>query len=577
MVDSQALPETQLAISETNDQPKQKHIITFMDAERYNAAAEGQIHKLNYNYTKRLDLLRTPDKNALLHVYITAVEKDTKESTKFVALVISKCPLLLVEPNNKDETPLHIAARFGRKHIVEFLIHSIKKAEYEDLERAYALVNFRSKLDEKSEKCIFIGYSPHSKAYRLYNPISGKVIISRDVVFNEEAVLKWNSDKEGIKNQVLGDFEVEQPASSAPSSPTSSAPSSPGDNNATNSTSSDSLASSPSTNSSETSPRKFRSLREIYESCDFAFLVTDPTSFEEAAEQPTWQIAMTEEMQAIEKNSTWELVDIPEGKNVVGLKWVFRTNTNEQTANVFTKSLSQAKHQFFRSQLRSTSEMLKKTSPDEDTALHEAVRNNHPQLVETLIRENPEFANIANAAGESPLYLAAVRENNIIASEILTIGPSPAFTGPDGRTALHEAVISGDIDLTRKMLDKNKSLNKEQDEEGWTPLHYASYFNLPQIVEMLLEDNNKSAAYIGDNDGKTPLHIAIICGKSHLNVVKKIMSDCPDCCELADNSDRNVLHFAVETGSLGVQIITEEPSLANLINQKDKEGNTPAI
>ena len=44
---------------------------------------------------------------------------------------------------------------------------------------AFALVNFRSKLDEKYEKCIFIGCSTKSKAYRLYNPISGKVIISR--------------------------------------------------------------------------------------------------------------------------------------------------------------------------------------------------------------------------------------------------------------------------------------------------------------------------------------------------------------------------------------------------------------
>lgn len=37
---------------------------------------------------------------------------------------------------------------------------------------------------------------------------------------------------------------------------------------------------------------------------------------------------MTEEMQAIKKNSTWELVDVPEGKNIVGLKWVFRTKYN---------------------------------------------------------------------------------------------------------------------------------------------------------------------------------------------------------------------------------------------------------
>lgn len=44
----------------------------------------------------------------------------------------------------------------------------------------------RSKLDEKSKKCIFVGYSETSKAYKLYNPITKKIIISKDVKFNEE-------------------------------------------------------------------------------------------------------------------------------------------------------------------------------------------------------------------------------------------------------------------------------------------------------------------------------------------------------------------------------------------------------
>ena len=57
---------------------------------------------------------------------------------------------------------------------------------------AYALVNsqYRHKLDEKSEKCILIGYSLQSKAYRLYNPVSGKVIINRNVMFDERT--SWN-------------------------------------------------------------------------------------------------------------------------------------------------------------------------------------------------------------------------------------------------------------------------------------------------------------------------------------------------------------------------------------------------
>jgi hypothetical protein len=43
----------------------------------------------------------------------------------------------------------------------------------------------RKKLDDRSEKCIFTGYSETSKAYKLYNPISKKLILSRDVKFLE--------------------------------------------------------------------------------------------------------------------------------------------------------------------------------------------------------------------------------------------------------------------------------------------------------------------------------------------------------------------------------------------------------
>ncbi|GKD84513.1 retrovirus-related pol polyprotein from transposon TNT 1-94, partial [Tanacetum coccineum] len=38
--------------------------------------------------------------------------------------------------------------------------------------------------------------------------------------------------------------------------------------------------------------------------------------------------AMLKEIEAIEKNSTWELVDAPVNKNIVGLKWLFRTKYN---------------------------------------------------------------------------------------------------------------------------------------------------------------------------------------------------------------------------------------------------------
>jgi hypothetical protein len=44
----------------------------------------------------------------------------------------------------------------------------------------------RHKLEAKSRKCIFIGYSTKSNTYKLYDPINRKVVISRDVIFYEK-------------------------------------------------------------------------------------------------------------------------------------------------------------------------------------------------------------------------------------------------------------------------------------------------------------------------------------------------------------------------------------------------------
>jgi len=205
---------------------------------------------------------------------------------------------------------------------------------------AYSLVNSqaRYKLDEKSKKCIFVGYSTQSKAYKLYNPLSGKIVISRNVMFNEDA--SWNFDSENVSSNIKlpptdeafqqEPATVSVPGNTSSSSPTSSsrathqsrtsAPAS--DHNLTPQGSGSSSSSSDSF--SETPPAKFRSLMEIYENCSFALYVTEPSCFKEAVESQAWKNAMIEEMQEFEQNQTWELVNLPEEKEPIGLKWVFK-------------------------------------------------------------------------------------------------------------------------------------------------------------------------------------------------------------------------------------------------------------
>lgn len=63
----------------------------------------------------------------------------------------------------------------------------------------YAHVSYpkRRKLDDKGEKCIFLGVSDQSKAYKLYNLITKKIIVSRDVIFEEENFWSWNNNTVG--------------------------------------------------------------------------------------------------------------------------------------------------------------------------------------------------------------------------------------------------------------------------------------------------------------------------------------------------------------------------------------------
>ena len=44
----------------------------------------------------------------------------------------------------------------------------------------------RKKLDDNGEKYVFLGVSEVSKAYKLFNPLTKKIVTSRDVVFDEE-------------------------------------------------------------------------------------------------------------------------------------------------------------------------------------------------------------------------------------------------------------------------------------------------------------------------------------------------------------------------------------------------------
>jgi len=56
----------------------------------------------------------------------------------------------------------------------------------------------------------------------------------------------------------------------------------------------------------------------------------DPILFEEAVKHDKWRKAMDSEIKSIEKNQTWELLDLPTWAKIIGVKWIFKTKLNEK-------------------------------------------------------------------------------------------------------------------------------------------------------------------------------------------------------------------------------------------------------
>jgi hypothetical protein len=64
----------------------------------------------------------------------------------------------------------------------------------------------------------------------------------------------------------------------------------------------------------------------------------EPRSFAEVERHVAWRVVMQSEMDAVEKNRTWELADLPRGHSAITLKWVFKLKRDEAGAIVKHKA-----------------------------------------------------------------------------------------------------------------------------------------------------------------------------------------------------------------------------------------------
>ena len=102
-------------------------------------------------------------------------------------------------------------------------------------------------MDEKSQKCVFLGYSDVTKAYRHLDVKTNKLVVSRDVIFDEKTTWNWEDKKienTAIISSIQEEDEKDEDVSQGGEIPDS--------------------------DNEDPSPRRTKMLIDIYQRCNFA-------------------------------------------------------------------------------------------------------------------------------------------------------------------------------------------------------------------------------------------------------------------------------------------------------------------
>ncbi|WVZ12209.1 hypothetical protein V8G54_016739 [Vigna mungo] len=243
-------------------------------------------------------------------------------------------------------------------------VWSGRPADYSHLRvfGSLAFAHVRSdKLDSRAAKCIFLGYAEGIKGYRLWRLDSpSKLIISRDVIFDETrmAMHPENSGSEkkilvevehttngagtpdGIEENQTGKGQVENGRTIEENRSDEFRTDLGDDTDGMSGEGSHGKAAGVDLRNYQLVRDRERRISKPTKRFGEADLICyalnaaedlnrsdEPRSYKEAldsSDRHLWQGAMEEELEALKKNSTWRLVDLPKGKKVIGSKWIFK-------------------------------------------------------------------------------------------------------------------------------------------------------------------------------------------------------------------------------------------------------------
>lgn len=181
----------------------------------------------------------------------------------------------------------------------------------------------RQKLDDTAREMIFLGYDENSKAYRCYDQAARRLVISRDVRF--QGIFEKSKSETVVSDETVNDNAKPDPGAKLEKGESEDEQDSPVETDEEDGDQPGPRRVSQRSNKGVPPRRLIDEIRTV------SGEIQEPKSLSEAlssAQRDKWLEAMRSEMESLNRNDTWELRELPEGKSAVGCKWVYKLKRN---------------------------------------------------------------------------------------------------------------------------------------------------------------------------------------------------------------------------------------------------------
>ncbi|HVL06722.1 MAG TPA: ankyrin repeat domain-containing protein [Acidimicrobiales bacterium] len=132
--------------------------------------------------------------------------------------------------------------------------------------------------------------------------------------------------------------------------------------------------------------------------------------------------------------------------------------------------------------------------------IFESIKAGDIEAVRAAVSDDPSLAAARDDDGRSAVRAALYIHNQKLADVLLEAKPE---------LDIFDAAAVGDVDRLGELLDKDADLVGAFSEDGYTPLHFAAYFDQGKAVRLLL-DRGADVGAVAKNDMQVqPLHSAV--------------------------------------------------------------------